>query len=155
MSQEIERKFLVHEKLWAQLTKPEGTKIIQSYLSSNPEKVVRIRIFGAIGFLTIKGKTSGITRKEFEYEIPFKDAEEMIVSMGEGTIEKIRYLIEHNEHTWEVDVFEGENIGLVLAEIELNSEDEEFTLPEWIAKEVSDDSRYYNSNLQLTPYTKW
>ena len=144
---EIERKFLVKEQLWEAIEKPSPSRIVQAYLVNSAEKTVRIRIKGTKGFLTIKGPTQGISRAEFEYEIPLKDAEELISTFAEKVIEKFRYEISFKNHLWEVDVFTGKLEGLCLAEIELNSEDEHFELPEWVGEEVSTDPNYYNSNL--------
>lgn len=144
---EIERKFLVKEQLWETIEKPSPSRIVQAYLVNSTEKTVRIRIKGTKGFLTIKGPTQGISRSEFEYEIPLKDAEELISTFAEKVIEKFRYEISFKNHLWEVDVFTGKLEGLYLAEIELNSEDEHFELPEWVGEEVSTDPNYYNSNL--------
>lgn len=144
---EIERKFLVKEQLWETIEKPSPSRIVQAYLVNSTEKTVRIRIKGTKGFLTIKGPTQGISRSEFEYEIPLKDADELISTFAEKVIEKFRYEISFKNHLWEVDVFTGKLEGLYLAEIELNSEDEHFELPEWVGEEVSTDPNYYNSNL--------
>lgn len=155
MPLEIERKFLVHPKLWDALIKPKGKRIIQSYLSFTPERTVRVRVKDTSAFITIKGKTEGISRLEYEYPIPVSDAQDMIEQLQLDSINKIRYNIPIDNHIWEVDVFFGENNGLILAEIELESEDEPFTIPNWISKEVSDDSRYYNSNLLQNPISTW
>jgi|LauGreDrversion4_2_1035121.scaffolds.fasta_scaffold58154_3 CYTH domain-containing protein len=144
---EIERKFLVKEQLWQGIEKPSPSRIVQAYLVNSAEKTVRIRIKGTQGFITIKGPTQGISRAEFEYEIPLKDADELISTFAEKVIEKFRYEISFKNHLWEVDVFTGKLEGLYLAEIELNSEDEHFELPDWVGEEVSTDPNYYNSNL--------
>ena len=144
---EIERKFLVKKQLWEAFEKPSPNRIVQAYLLNSAEKTVRIRIKGTKGYLTIKGPTHGISRAEFEYEIPLKDADELISTFAEKVIEKFRYEISYKNHLWEVDVFTGKLDGLYLAEIELNSEDEHFELPEWLGEEVSTDPNYYNSNL--------
>lgn len=145
--QEIERKFLVDKNLWATLVKPIPAKIAQGYLSKEPEKTIRVRIKGNKGFLTIKGKTKGITRSEFEYEIPLSDAEELLQSFTDKALNKDRYEIPFEGKVWEVDVFHGKLDGLVLAEIELQSEDEYFNKPIWATKEVSSDPSYYNAVL--------
>lgn len=155
MNQEIERKFLVNHTEWEKLNKPEGKTIIQSYLATNPDKTIRVRIYGEQGFITIKGKAKRLTRPEFEYEIPLTDAKEMISLFGEANIEKKRYEIKINNHIWEVDVFEGDNQGLILAEIELTTESENFTKPHWITEEVSSNTKYFNSNLQKNPFNSW
>ena len=145
--EEIEYKYLVNTNKWNALEKPEGELIVQAFIYNSKECVVRVRIKGTKGFLTIKGETKGITREEFEYEIPFADAEKMIASFTDKHIRKIRYAIVVGNHTWEVDVFEGALQGLILAELEVNSEDEQFELPEWVTKDVSHDPNYYNAVL--------
>ena len=144
---EIERKFLVDKTLWKKLLKPSPSRIVQAYLVNSAEKTIRIRIKEKKGYLTIKGPTHGISRAEFEYEIPIKDAEELISTFAEKVIEKFRYEISFKNHLWEVDVFTGKLDGLYLAEIELSSEEEHFELPDWVGEEVSTDPNYYNSNL--------
>lgn len=150
---EIERKFLVNKKLWRAVEK--GSKIKQGYLSVDPERVVRVRIADDKAFLTIKGKTKGIVRTELEYEIPKIEAEVLIKLCLNFPVEKTRYKEKINGIVWEVDVFEGENSGLVMAEVELNDENQEVDLPDWIGDEVSFDSRYYNSWLSGNPFSKW
>lgn len=150
---EIERKYLVKE--WLLPGKVTGTRIVQAYLSTDPGRTVRIRLAGDQAFLTIKGESSGIKRPEFEYTIPVADAVEMLKLAVSSPVEKVRREIEHDGMKWEVDYFEGVNQGLVLAEIELSSEDYEFTLPEWVGKEVTEDPRYHNSQLSLRPYSEW
>ncbi len=144
---EIERKFLVDKVLWALQAKPAGQKIIQAYLVNTPEKTIRVRTKGAKGFLTIKGPTIGISRAEYEYEIPVYEAEELIQQFAVQHIEKTRYEITVGKHVWEVDEFGGKLAGLMLAEIELTAEDELFERPEWVTIEVSEDVNYFNSNL--------
>jgi adenylate cyclase len=154
MSVEIERKFLVKGDAWKSLG--QGVMLRQGYLSSTPERVVRVRIEGDTGTLTIKGKSVGATRGEWEYPIPLADAQALLDSLCERPmIEKLRYRILFEGWTWEVDEFLGENAGLVVAEIELDSEDSVFIKPEWIGEEVTQDARYYNSNLLKLPYSKW
>ena len=145
--QEIERKFTVDLQKWEAVKKPFPQQIVQSYLSTNPDCTVRVRIKGSKGFLTIKGKTVGISRSEFEYEIPLDDAEKMIASFAEKTLSKLRYEIKVGKHNWEIDVFQGKIEGLIIAEIELSSEDEAFQLPDWVIEDVSDNPEYYNSRL--------
>jgi len=145
--EEIEYKYLVDTNKWNALKKPEGELIVQGFIYNSKECVVRVRIKGNRGFLTIKGETKGITRQEFEYEIPFEDAEKMIDSFTDKHIRKVRYEIIIGKHTWEVDVFEGALQGLILAELEVDSEDEKFELPEWVTEDVSYDSNYYNAVL--------
>lgn len=155
MPLEIERKFLVHPHKWDALKKPQGDRIVQSYLSFTPESTVRVRIKGQSAFLTIKGKSEGISRLEYEYPIPLQDASQMIQNLNLDAIDKIRYTIHIKNHIWEVDVFSGSNKGLILAEIELGSENEPFEKPEWIGEEVSHDPRYFNSNLLRHPIQSW
>ena len=155
MAQEIERKFLVKGKFKPEVFK--STRITQGYLSSVPERTVRIRIKGEQGFLTIKGQGnhSGISRYEWEKEIPLNEAEELLQLCEPGVIDKTRYLVKAGEHTFEVDEFHGENEGLIMAEIELKTENENFIKPAWLDKEVTGDDRYYNAMLTKHPYTKW
>lgn len=145
MAMEIERKFLVDKRKVHELNFASEVVIKQGYLSSNP--TVRVRIKGTHGFLTIKSSTRGISRQEFEYEIPAQDAEELLKLCGRNVLKKIRRTLEHSGHVWEVDFFMGKLAGLVMAEVELNSADEQIILPAWITREVSGDSRYFNSNL--------
>lgn len=144
---EIERKFLVDKDKWSKVNKPKGNHYKQGYLLSDPEKSIRIRITEYKGYLTIKGKTQGATRDEFEYEIPRSDAEKLLRHYAISALEKIRYKIIYEDKLWEVDEFLGKNEGLILAEIELESEQEEFAIPEWAAEEVTTNTEYYNVNL--------
>jgi len=144
---EIERKFLIHQAIWDAVIKPSPKKIVQAYLVNTAEKTIRVRIKGDQGFITIKGPTKGISRSEFEYEIPLVDAEALIQQFAERFIDKDRYEITFEGKLWEVDVFHGKLEGLTLAEIELKSEDENFSIPEWIGKEVSHDVEYFNARL--------
>ncbi|MEB3226273.1 MAG: CYTH domain-containing protein [Synechococcus sp.] len=154
MPQEIERKFLVIGDRWRDLA--SGILYRQGYLQRTPEKTVRVRIAGDQGFLTIKGKTEGIARLEFEYEIPREDAFALLTHLGDRPqIEKHRYRIPMGEFCWEVDEFLGENQGLVLAEIELTAVDQPFPKPDWVGTEVSHEPRYYNANLVSYPYCQW
>ncbi len=155
MGAEIERKFLLDQAKWEAFTKPKGKVIKQFYLLNEIEKNVRVRVKGDKGFLTIKGKTEGISRAEFEYEIPVSEAEAMFTQFAKKGIDKIRYEIDHAGHIWEVDEFHGDNEGLILAEIELQSESESFEKPDWITEEVSLDPRYYNAQLISNPYKAW
>lgn len=155
MPKEIERKFLVDKEKWEAVKKPKGNKIKQCYLLNEIEKTIRVRVKNSKGFLTIKGKTIGVTRIEFEYEIPLAEAEELIQSFGKENIEKIRYEMQIENHLWEVDVFKGENEGLIIAEIELASEKESFTKPYWVTSEVSENPSYYNANLIKNPFKNW
>lgn len=147
MATEIEYKFLVDEDKWNVVKKPEPSLIVQAYIHNSKELTLRVRIKGNQGFLTIKGATVGVTRTEFEYEIPISDAEEMISQFSEKHIRKLRYEIPMGNHTWEVDVFEGKLSGLILAEIELKSENEAFQKPNWVGENVSTDEEYYNAVL--------
>lgn len=147
MGVEIERKFLVDADQWAIVRPNEGTSIIQGYLSKSVGLTARVRINGNQGFLTIKGATENISRLEFEYEIPLYEAKEMLDKLCLKKIEKIRYKIDFKGFTWEVDEFHTPNKGLILAEIELSSEDEVFSRPNWVLEEVSGLPQYYNSNM--------
>ena len=155
MSQEIERKFLV-KGTYKQFAE-SFTRITQGYLSSIPERIVRVRINGDRGFITIKGVSnlSGISRYEWEKEIPAHEARELLVLCEAGIIDKTRYLVKVGKFTFEVDEFYGENEGLVVAEVELSSENEEFEKPSWLGEEVTGDKRYYNSRLAKLPFKKW
>jgi CYTH domain-containing protein len=155
MAFETERKFLVVRDLWEREVKPEGIPVSQGYIAETGAGTVRIRIKGSQGFITVKGRTSGITRPEFEYPIPLNDVEEMMRILDPPKVSKTRYVIPFAGKTWEVDVFEGLNEGLILAEIELQSEDEVFERPEWIGEEVTADPRYANSELAKRPYRSW
>lgn len=155
MAKEIERKFLVKGDFKNHAIKE--TRIVQGYLSSIPERTVRVRVKGDKGFITIKGigNTTGASRYEWEKEIPVNEVEELLKICEPGVIDKTRYLVKVGSHTFEVDEFYGENKGLILAELELASEAESFTKPEWLGKEVTGDTKYYNSMLMKNPYTKW
>jgi CYTH domain-containing protein len=152
MAKEIERKFLVKDDTWRNA---KGIKFRQGYLSSVKERTVRIRTREDKGYLTIKGIAVGATRLEFEYEIPREDADILLDLCEQPLIEKNRYTIEQGGFIWEVDEFFGENLGLIVAEIELQSEDQEFPRPVWVGEEVTEDPRYFNSNLIKNPYTAW
>lgn len=147
MALEIERKFLVDAEKLSEIHLTDGEKISQGYLSTDIEKIVRVRIKKNHGFLTVKTKNIGLVRREFEYEIPLADAEELLKLCGKNILSKIRYKIEFENHIWEVDIFEGRHAGLILAEVEINSADEVVKIPSWAGEEVSGDSRYYNVNL--------
>ena len=153
MAHEIERKFRVAPS-WR--PEGEGVQLEQGYISSVPERTVRVRIEGAAARITIKGLTTGVTRLEYEYAIPFDDAAAMLRDLCEKPhIAKRRHVVMYDGKKWEVDVFEGDNAGLVIAEIELASEDEPFARPPWAIEEVSDDPRYFNASLVRTPYKSW
>lgn len=155
MAQEIERKFLVKGDFRPFVKK--STRITQGYLSSVPERTVRVRLKGEKGFLTIKGigNESGASRFEWEREVDPADVENLLKICEPGVIDKTRHLVEAGKHTYEVDEFYGENQGLIVAEVELASEDEAFDKPEWLGEEVTGDVKYYNSMLMKNPYTKW
>ena len=154
MATEIERKFLVKGEQWRSLA--TGTVYRQGYLSTKKGCTVRVRLVGDRGYLTIKGLSQGISRAEYEYPIPAKDAQEMLDNLCEPPlIEKTRYKIAIAGLIWEVDEFAGENQGLIVAEVELTDENQTIELPDWIDQEVSDDSRYYNVNLAQHPYSQW
>lgn len=159
MAVEIERKYLIKNDQWQVDGNGEnlvGVRFRQGYLSSNPEATVRVRLQGDAAKLTIKGKTKGISRAEYEYDIPLQDANAMLDSLCQKPlIEKVRYFRKLGELTWEIDVFEGDNQGLVVAEVELESEHQNIDLPNWVGEEVSGDPRYYNVNLIAHPYKDW
>lgn len=144
---EIEYKFLVDHARWAAVDKPEPTLIVQAYISRGVDTTVRVRIRGDRGFLTIKGKTEGIRRSEFEYEIPVEDAESMIAQFTDKCIRKHRYEVIFDQKVWEVDEFHGALSGLIVAELEVDSEDEIFTKPGWVTEDVSHDPTYFNAVL--------
>ncbi|AMR32180.1 adenylate cyclase [Mucilaginibacter sp. PAMC 26640] len=155
MAVEIERKFLVDMIQWEALNKPAGTVFKQGYIYSDEKRTVRIRVTDKAAYLTLKGSTTGISRSEFEYTIPIEDGNEILSTLTVSAIEKVRYEINYAGKLWEVDVFSGDNQGLIIAEIELESEEENFDKPEWVLAEVSDDSRYSNASLSVTPYQHW
>ncbi len=153
MALEIERKFLVNNGTWR---KEQGVMYRQGYLNSVKERTVRVRIIGNKGYLTVKGISRGAVRAEYEYEIPVVEAEAMLDDLCEKPlIEKLRYKIACKGFVWEVDEFCGENQGLIVAEVELESEDQTFEKPEWIGEEVTKDQRYFNANLIHHPYCRW
>ena len=154
MAKEIERKFLVAGDAWRKLA--EGTVYRQGYLSTVKERTVRVRTIGANGYLTVKGLSVGAVRSEFEYEIPAADANEMLDALCEKPIiEKTRYKIPFGGMIWEIDEFAGVNDGLIVAEIELTDEAQQFAKPDWIAAEVTGDPRYFNANLIAHPFSEW
>ena len=153
MAQEIERKFLVKGNAWRT---DNGTLIRQGYLHNQIDGIVRVRVKGERAYLTIKGSTTGIMRLEFEYEIPLQEAIEMLDKLCQKPlIEKMRHEVQVGGFQWEIDEFLGENAGLVVAEIELEDENQEFPKPDWVGDEVSNDARYLNANLVKNPYSKW
>ena len=153
MGKEIERKFLVKGDRWRSLGK--GVLYRQGYIPTSGKQTVRVRIIGDTGYLTIKGATVGHSRLEFEYPIPLQDAQEMLENLcSHPLIEKKRYKIPQGDLIWEVDEFRGENEGLIIAEVELQTENQAITLPDWIDREVTD-PKYYNANLAKVPYSQW
>lgn len=155
MAVEIERKFLLNSDLWRQQV-AQSTRFRQGYLIGAKHASVRVRIEGDKANINIKSATLGVTRQEYEYPVPLVDAEELLDSLcDKPLIEKTRHLVVVGEHHWEIDEFHGDNQGLVVAEIELHHEDEDFTKPQWLGKDVSDDKRYYNVLLAQHPYSTW
>jgi len=154
MGTEIERKFLVVGDAWR--AGASGVVYRQGYLCTTPERTVRVRVAGAKGYLTVKGSRKGVSRLEFEYEVPLADAQGMLDALcTRPLIEKTRFRIGYEGLVWEVDEFAGENAGLVIAEVELEREDQEVALPPWVGKEVSADDRYSNSSLAERPFSTW
>lgn len=153
MPLEIERKFLVADDSWRDGS--PGTRLSQGYLTRDPGRTVRVRISGEKAWLTIKGNSEGIRRSEFEYDIPLEEGRELLALCLPSVIDKTRYEVEFAGHTWEIDVFHGDNDGLVVAEVELEHESVNPELPPWVGKEVSDDERYFNSCLAVRPYAIW
>lgn len=152
MAVEIERKFLVTGEAWRQ---PDARRISQGYLNRDKQRTVRVRIAGDAAFLTIKGPTQGATRSEFEYPVPLADAQALLAMCDGPLIDKYRHHVHVGGMLWEVDEFLGDNAGLVVAEIELASEDQVFERPAWLGEEVSHDARYFNSNLAKLPFKNW
>lgn len=154
MPTEIERKFLVVGDDWRTLGK--GTVYCQGYLAASKDRTIRVRIAGDRAFLTIKGASQGISRAEFEYSIPVEDAQQMLETLCDRPfIQKTRYKIEWEGYLWEVDEFEAENKGLIMAEVELEDANQPLSVPPWIGEEVSHDARYFNANLMKFPYSQW
>ncbi len=152
MGIEIERKFLVVGEQWRTAT---GSLIAQGYLNRDKARTVRVRLSGEKAYLTIKGPSVGVIRPEFEYPIPVRDAQEMLALCDGPVVQKVRHLVPFAGLTWEVDEFLGDNAGLVVAEIELTTENQVFDRPVWLGQEVSDDPRYFNSNLAVVPFSNW
>lgn len=153
---EIERKFLLKDDTWRNHINTNGILCKQGYILAEKGKTVRVRVADNNGYVTVKGETAGARRPEYEYSIPVDDAEEMISLFCENRIvEKIRYEITHDTNLWEVDEFLGENTGLVIAEIELEDENQDVHLPEWVGQEVTCDGRFANARLALHPYSMW
>ena len=156
MPTEIEHKFLLKDDSWRDANIIKSVRYRQGYMGSNEASSIRVRISDHDAYLNIKGATIGVKRLEYEYPIPEQDAQELLDQLcSKPLIEKTRFYVEYEGHTWEIDVFEGDNEGLVVAEIEISEEGQEIPLPEWIGKEVSDDPRYYNSCLVNHPYKEW
>ncbi len=155
MAQEIERKFLVVGNSWRK--QAVGQPYCQGYIATTkPGQSVRVRIVGNQGYLTIKGPVRGLSRPEFEYAIPLLDAQEMLETLCDRPfIKKTRYRLPISEVVWEIDEFAGENAGLIVAEVELNSEHQQVALPEWIGREVTGEARYYNASLVKHPFSQW
>ncbi len=154
MGKEIERKFLVKNRDY--VNDSQKHHVVQGYLCLDPVRVARVRLVDGKGKLTLKSLVSETTRLEFEYDIPARDAEQMLQEIClKPLIEKYRYVLKVNESVWEVDEFLGENLGLVVAEIELNNEEDSFEMPDWAGQEVTHDPRYLNVNLVMNPYSKW
>ncbi|MBD2387051.1 CYTH domain-containing protein [Cylindrospermum sp. FACHB-282] len=154
MAKEIERKFLVKDDSWRNLA--EGKVYCQGYIPTQKGATVRVRIVGNQAYLTIKGPSVKYSRSEFEYPIPIADAEEMLDTLcSRPLIEKIRYRVEYGGLIWEIDEFDGVNKGLIIAEVELSDEQQQIELPIWIGEEVSDDPKYFNSNLVKHPFSQW
>lgn len=155
MGVEIERKFLIDKNLWESFSKPKGDNYRQGYIYSDTLKTIRVRATNKTGFLTIKGQTIGISRPEFEYEIPLEEAHQLLDQFAETELSKTRYKVNYEGYIWEIDHFHGKNDGLLVAEIELPSENTVFTKPAFILNEVSLDKRYSNSYLSKIPFTEW
>jgi len=155
MGIEVERKFLVSDESWRDGV-TSSTRIVQGYIAQTGSATVRVRVKGDRGFLTIKGSSVGVSRSEFEYEVPVADALAMLDELAQGpVIDKVRHMVPVGGHVWEVDVFAGENAPLVMAEVELADSQEAFDRPDWAGAEVSDDQRYFNVNLARSPYSTW
>jgi len=155
MATEIEHKYLVIKDIWEKIIPNKSVEIRQAYLLTDPEKTIRVRTKGNSGFITIKGKANRASRLEFEYEIPIEDAIELINKFCSNLIEKTRHIVIHDNNTWEIDEFKGLNEGLIVAEIELTCEDDKYSIPNWIDKNVTEDLRYANSNLTIKPFKTW
>ena len=155
MATEIERKFLVRDDSWRDHVE-KHTRIVQGYLANTERGSIRVRLSGDEASMNIKGMTLGVSRTEFDYSIPVTDAQTMLDTLClRPLIDKTRYIVQHDGHTWEIDEFTGENMGLIVAEIELENVNENFSRPDWLGEEVSDDPRYYNVCLIKHPYSEW
>lgn len=155
MGLEIERKFLVNKNRWNQVEKPDKNYIKQGYLVADQDKTIRVRLTDTKGYITIKGKPVGAGRPEFEYEIPREDAQELLYKFAGHCLTKVRYKILFKNKVWEVDEFQDDNLGLVVAEVELINEIEQFEFPDWIGSEVTGNEKYYNFNLSKNPFKNW
>ncbi len=155
MGIEIERKYLVNKEKWNKVSKPEKHFYRQGYLLTEPDKTIRVRVTDTHGYITIKGHSIGISRTEFEYEIPQKDAIQLLDNFTKSVIAKVRYKITYKNKLWEVDEFLEDNLGLIIAEIELKNENEKYELPDWVGQDVTNDERFYNSFLSINPYKNW
>jgi adenylate cyclase len=155
MGVEIERKFLVDHEKWTRVDKPQGTHYRQGYLLSNEKQTIRVRVSDKEGYLNLKSKVSQMSRMEYEYKIPLQDGIEILAAFTKHGTEKTRYRIPVGGKIWEVDVFEGDNQELIVAEIELESEMEKFEKPDWVTDEVTNDGRYTNASLSINPYKSW
>jgi CYTH domain-containing protein len=155
MGIEIERKFLVNKEKWSQVVKEKKSLYRQGYIVSDPGKTIRVRLTDNSAFLTIKGLTVGASRAEYEYAIPIEDAQQLLDGFCDAVVSKTRNFISYDSWLWEVDEFLGDNEGLIIAEIELDAEDESFTLPDWVGEEVTSEKKYSNSNLARNPYKNW
>ena len=155
MAVEIERKYLVHIEKWNRIDKGKKHFYRQGYLLTDPAKTIRVRVTGESGFITIKGKSVGASRQEYEYVIPKQDAIELLNQFCSSDVSKFRYIIPFAGKVWEVDEFLDANEGLIVAEIELSTENEKFETPEWISEEVTGIEKYYNSNLSKRPFKEW
>ena len=155
MGIETERKFLVDHTKWEQLEKPAGIHYRQGYILNSKTETVRVRVSDKQAHLNLKGQATGISRKEYEYEIPLSEGLEILDAFAKSGTEKVRFCINYKGKVWEVDVFKGDNAGLIVAEIELESEDESFEKPDWVTSEVTDDGRYSNASLSTYPFKDW
>jgi adenylate cyclase len=154
MGVEIERKFLVKNDSWRDNIQAKQS-ISQGYLSVHPDRTVRVRISNTQAFLTIKSKSIGSVREEYEYEIPLSDGKELLALCEKPILSKTRFIIEHHNHKWEIDEFELENKGLIVAEVELKDENEHVEFPGWVGKEVTQENKYFNSQLGKNPFSNW
>jgi len=155
MGVEIERKYLLNIEKWNAVAKPTPRHLVQGYILKDPERTVRVRVADEQGYITIKSKTTGISRLEYEYGIPVTDARELITHFCGMVITKNRYNVQYAGKLWEVDEFLTDNKGLFIAEIELKHETETFDLPDWVGEEVTSIKKYFNSNLSVKPYSTW